>query len=153
MENLENLRTKALLVAMCTVEAQLQTIQKGMDQLMEAKTNETKSSAGDKYETGMAMIHNQENLLKRQQLEAQHRMRQLTSIKNYKASSFIKKGSLIKLSTGYFLLGVALGKIEVDHETIYFLSEDSPLGSKLLHKVTGDNVIINDQMIKILSVV
>ena len=49
-------KQKVHLACVKLVQEQLDTIQSSLDQLMEAKTNETKSSAGDKYETGMAMI-------------------------------------------------------------------------------------------------
>ncbi|MFT4838171.1 MAG: hypothetical protein ACI9V9_000075, partial [Oleispira sp.] len=60
-----------------TVGERLTTIEKNLDSLMDAKRNETKSSAGDKYETGRAMIQNEEELYKRQRAETSKILDQL----------------------------------------------------------------------------
>lgn len=134
------------------IQAQLDTIQSSLDQLMDAKNNETKSSAGDKYETGMAMIQNQEELYKRQQVEARKSMNYLKSIELQSKTSIIEKGSLVQLTSGWFYLSVALGKIQVKDLDVFALSLQSPLGALLKGKSIGDVIVLNAKKLKVESI-
>ncbi|WP_194852009.1 transcription elongation factor [Nonlabens antarcticus] len=125
------------------VQAQLDTIQSSLDQLMEAKNSETKSSAGDKYETGMAMIQNQEELYRRQQAEAKGRMNHLKSIDPEKVMIAADKGALIKSDLGFFYLAVGIGKVTMNKQEVFVLSLESPLGKSLKGKRKGDPIIFN----------
>lgn len=125
------------------VQTQLDTIQSSLDQLMEAKSSETKSSAGDKYETGMAMIQNQEELFKRQQMETQSRMNQLKSIDPNTAKHQVEKGALVKTGIGIFYLAIGLGKINIAQQEVFVLSMESPLGIILKEKSIGESFNFN----------
>ena len=54
----ENLRIKEVLYASCIdfIEDRLETIQRTINDIQGSLTSETKSSAGDKHETGRAML-------------------------------------------------------------------------------------------------
>lgn len=134
------------------VQSQLDTIQSSLDQLMEAKNNETKSSAGDKYETGMAMIQNQEELYKRQQLEVRNRMNELKTISRDQSSTTIEKGSLVELTMGWFYISVALGKLSIGNQDVFALSLQSPLGIQFKGKSASDTILLNGKEIVIKSV-
>ncbi|SCY17459.1 hypothetical protein SAMN05192588_1506 [Nonlabens sp. Hel1_33_55] len=134
------------------VKEQLDTIQSSLDQLMEAKTNETKSSAGDKYETGMAMIQNQEQLYKRQQVDAKNRWNVLNSIDPTKEKTTVDTGTLIQLSTGWFYMAVAIGKVTMEEQDVFVLSLQSPLGVLLKGKTAKDQINFNGKQITVESV-
>ena len=55
---INGLKIKENLYLQCVdfVENRFQTIQKTIDEIQESLTSETKSSAGDKHETGRAML-------------------------------------------------------------------------------------------------
>jgi transcription elongation GreA/GreB family factor len=125
------------------VQLQLDTLQNSLDQLMEAKNSETKSSAGDKYETGMAMIQNQEELYKRQQAETKGRMNQLTSIDTERSFTAVDKGALVISPIGVFYLAVGIGKVPMDQKEVFVLSLESPLGKSLKGKRSGDSITFN----------
>ncbi len=72
-----------------TVGERLTTIEENLDSLMDAKRNETKSSAGDKYETGRAMIQNEEELYKRQRAETSKILDQLLRIDPDKVCNYV----------------------------------------------------------------
>ena len=134
------------------VKEQLDTIQSSLDQLMEAKTNETKSSAGDKYETGMAMIQNQEQLYKRQQVDAKNRWNVLNSVDPSKQNTTVDTGTLIQLSTGWFYIAVAIGKVTIEEQDVFVLSLQSPLGVLLKGKKAKDQISFNGKQITVESV-
>ncbi len=135
------------------VQSQLDTIQKSLDELMEAKTSETKSSAGDKYETGMAMIQNQEELYKRQRAEAASRHHQLKSIAPTAKMSKVDKGAIVLANSGVFYISIGLGKVKVQERDVYVISTESPLGKILLGKQLGEEFIFNGKTTAIKNVV
>lgn len=105
---------------------------------IEGRNNESKSTAGDKYETGRAMmqIEQQQNeiqLNKLNTLKAQLQQINITSV-----SKKIILGNIVKTNKGYFLLAIPFGKIAFKENEIHVISLASPLGQKMLHKQNGD---------------
>ena len=115
----------------------------------ESRDNDTKSSAGDKYETGRAMMQQEMD-------QAEKRLAQIKALKNElnrlpleESSNEIIPGSFVKTTSGLFFIGVSLGKVEIGDQFVFAISTASPLG-KLLHlKKEGDTIIFNGQEQKI----
>lgn len=115
----------------------------------ESRDNDTKSSAGDKYETGRAMMQQEMD-------QAEKRLAQIKALKNElnrlpieEPTKEIIPGSLVKTTSGLFFIGVSLGKVEIADRLIFAISTASPLG-KLLHlKKEGDIILFNGQEQKI----
>ena len=119
----------------------LQTV---LAELKETGANETKSTAGDKHETALAMIQI-EQANKRAQLDALFLQKAaLDIIDPSVTASQVVNGSLIKTNKGYLILSVALGKATVDNKIITALSPQSPLGTKLMGLKTGDTAVVNN---------
>ncbi len=59
-------------------------------------------------------------------------------------ASIIVNGSLIKTNRGYLWMSAALGKIQIENINVIALSQQSPLGQKLLGLKTGDSTGINN---------
>lgn len=126
------------------VNEKIQMLQQVLADLKESGANETKSTAGDKHETALAML----------QIEQANTREQLEKIVQQKAvmekinpaitASIIVNGSLIKTSRGYLFMSIAAGKIVVDGVTVMALSLQSPLGIKLMGLKAGDNTAINN---------
>ena len=114
-------------------------------------SNDAKSSAGDKHETGVAMAHlEQEKIGKQLQLvesmlSTVNKLIPLTTLK-------VQPGHLIRTTAGWYFLSVGLGKIEVNEETIYCLSSQSPIGQLLLGKQANDQIHWQDKSITILKI-
>lgn len=118
-------------------------LQSQLNDLKESAANETKSTAGDKYETALAMLQMEQDNLRRQLQEMMELQSQLRSAGREASSAEIKRGSLIKTNKGWLLLSVAAGKIMVDSTGITSLSPSSPLGKLLMGKSAGDTVLMN----------
>jgi hypothetical protein len=125
------------------IEGKIRLFQNNLSELRESSSNETKSTAGDKYETALAMLHiEQENT--NQQLQEVLKQKVLFSkIDPHVSTSKIINGSLIKTNKGYFFLSIALGKIVVDNTMVIALSPHSPLGQKLMGLKANDTVEMN----------
>jgi len=115
-------------------------VQKVLADLHHSAANETKSTAGDKHETALAMLQlEQEN--KRQQLMLlQQQQAVLNRIELPIPPQQIGLGTLVKTNGAYFFIGVALGKLMVDNQMVYVISPESPMGKLLLGKLPGDAV-------------
>jgi len=120
------------------VAQRIATAQKAIASAEEARDNETKSSVGDKYEIGRAMMHlekekNQVQLSKA--FETKKKLDQINLSKEYQLAVF---GSLVITNHGKYFLSIGIGKLEVKEEKIFVISLESPLGKVLSGKKIGD---------------
>jgi hypothetical protein len=122
------------------VMEKLNAITNTMNSLMEAKTTETKSSAGDKYETGMAMIQNQEAQLLQQQAESKNMLVKLRQIDRDVAHEQVETGALIITNKEFFYVSAALGKITIDNTEVFAISLESPLAQAMKFKTVGESI-------------
>ena len=131
------------------VNIRLQTIQTTISSHQKSLRSETKSSAGDKHETGRAMLQ-LEMEKAGQQLSAVQQMQQtLAKINSSKPSTNIALGSVIKTSSAYYYLGISAGELTIK-ETVYFaISPSSPIGKLLMGKKVEDTFIWRGKEIKI----
>jgi len=134
------------------VKERLDTINTNMDALMEAKTSETKSSAGDKYETGMAMIQNQEELYTRQRAETSIIYKAMLKIDPTKPSDQVENGALVLVPGGLFYICAGMGRLVLDDTAYFAISLISPIGAALKFKKAGSFYTYNDKNIPINSI-
>lgn len=114
--------------------------------------NESKSSAGDKHETGRAMLHLEMEKAS-QQFEVVSKMKEvLQRIEINSTSKHIKLGSLVETDQGFYFLSISAGQVKIGHNVYYAVSSSSPIGAVLLGKGQGEQVILGPKTIQILSV-
>lgn len=114
-----------------------------------ALTSETKSSAGDKHETGRAMLQ-LEMEKAGQQLEGIYQMKNiLAKIKLKDTSELVKLGSLIATNQAIYFLAISVGEIIIENQKYYAISPSSPIGKMLLGKKVGDAFAFNGKIITI----
>lgn len=123
---------------------QVNRLQQTLADLKETGANETKSTAGDKHETALAMIQIEQEQVRRQLKEAVAQQTLLENIDPAVSAIQVSNGSLVKTSKGYFFLSAALGKAVVEGVTVIALSPQSPLGSRMLKLIVKDTVEINN---------
>lgn len=126
-----------------TATEKINLLQKTLDDLKESGANETKSTAGDKHETALAILQIEQANVRAQLKEAQEQKAILEKINPSLSPSVIVNGSLIKSNKGYLFVSAALGKATIEGVAITALSIHSPLGKQLLHKQTADAVTVN----------
>jgi len=118
-------------------------LEKILADLKESGANETKSTAGDKHETALAMLQIEQANVRGQLKEAQQQQTILEKINPAVSPIVIVPGSLIKTNKGYLFLSIAAGKAVVDGHTVMALSPESPLGQQLVQVGKGGAVSIN----------
>jgi len=130
----------------------LQLLQQVLADLKESGANETKSTAGDKHETALAMLQIEQANKREQLKELVAQKAALEKIDPAIVAPVILNGSLIKTSRGYFFMSVALGKAVVNDITVIALSPQSPLGKKLMGLPVGERVEVNNNIYSIESI-
>ena len=101
--------------------------------LVQASANqETKSSSGDKYETGRAMAQLEIERLTGQLAEAERLKDKLLSLKDIIGADKIVPGGLVTTTHGKYFISVSLGLIEVDREKYFCISADAPIAKALM---------------------
>ncbi|XOV68778.1 MAG: 3-oxoacyl-ACP synthase [Fluviicola sp.] len=133
------------------ISSKLNEIQHEFDALQEALMSETKSSAGDKHETGRAMAQLEQEKLSRQLSETRKLRDGLKQIDPTEKHTHIGFGSLVETERGYFFVSVGVGQVEVTGTKVFCITAGSPLGQKLLNTTQGDTLEMNGTM-RILSV-
>ena len=133
------------------VELSMQEIKLTLKYLQVDANNNSKSSMGDKYETGRAMVHlEQENLSKRYyDLELQYKV--LLGLTLSKRET-VHLGSLVKTESSTYYLSVGLGEIRVDSEVIFAVAPTSPIGQSMIGKKVGDVFTFNQNHFTIRSI-
>lgn len=119
-------------------------LQKLLNDLKESGANETKSTAGDKHETALAMLQIEQANTRGQMQEVLLQKAALEKINPALSAQMIVNGSLIKTNRGYLFMSTALGKAIVEDFTVIALSPQSPLGQKLMGLKAGATAGIND---------
>ena len=105
---------------------------------MESRNSDTKSSAGDKFETGRAMIQMEIDKSEAQLAKTINMKAELDQIKFDKNNSSVGFGSLVITNNETYLVAVSMGVIHLDDQNIYAISLASPIGEILNRKKQGD---------------
>ena len=145
---------KEALLKQCVlfVNDKLAIVETIMTENQKALQQESKSSAGDKHETGRAMIHLEMEKVS-QQLEVSKKMKEtLHRIQLHSVSQKIKLGSLITTDQGIYFLSISAGQLKVAGKLYYAVSPSSPIGALLIGKEKGTIVTLGTKAIKILSI-
>lgn len=111
----------------------------GLATIQQDANNETKSSMGDKYETGRAMAQNEKDKLKMNLANLLEQEKALSQIK-FSPSHLVEFGSVIWTDKNAFFLSVALGKLQINGKNFYALSPASPLGKLLIGKTVNGHL-------------
>ena len=119
-------------------------LQQVLADLKESGTNETKSTAGDKHETALAMLQIEQANTRAQLKEVLEQKAVLERINPALSSVKIVNGTLIKTDRGWLYMSTALGKAAVEGITVIALSPQSPLGKKLMGLTVTDTAEMNN---------
>jgi transcription elongation GreA/GreB family factor len=124
-----------------------------MQAAQESSNSDTKSSAGDKYETGRAMAQQERDRHAVQLHEAQQLQAALQKINPELASDTVRLGALVTTSLGVFYLSVSVGRLTTaDGQEFMAMSPAAPLAAALSGRRPGEEVIFNGKPVRVLAV-
>ncbi|MEI6865686.1 3-oxoacyl-ACP synthase [Flavicella sp.] len=148
------LEVKERLKVVCAdfVKSKLNTILKTVQSNQEALESESKSSAGDKHETGRAMLQLEMEKAGQQLSEVDQMKLVVEKINSAKICEAGSLGSVVKTESVNYFIGISVGKIELDNEIYFVISPGSPIGKLLLGKVKNDIFLFQESQTKILNI-
>ena len=152
IENLEELRTRAFEHCNQFVTDRLKRIQLQIKELEEALTTETKSSAGDKHETGRAMIQLEREKLGRQLAELERTQQVLTKVPQNPNTETIGIGNLVVSDTFIYYIAISAGQCEAQGQSVFCISGATPIGQLLNGKAVGEKIDFKGKTTSILAV-
>jgi len=143
MEN----KTELLLLIKTKLSEKIQQLEKLIAETR-ASNNDTKSSMGDKYETGREMLQQEINNL---QVQLNEVLKQQDFLKTIlpKSSEKAEKGAIVKTERGLFFISVSLGEITFENQKIICISPESPLAKAMSGKQKNEVFSINNMNQKI----
>ena len=115
----------------------------------ESRDSDTKSSAGDKFETGREMMQREMDKISASIDQSKNQLNFLSKINLNRPYSTVDLGCLIITDQGIYYISIGLGKVEINAEIIYAISLDSPIGQLFKGKRVGDILEFRGKILKI----
>ena len=125
------------------VTKRIEQIKAALQEVQNAANNETKSSAGDKHETGRAMIQLEREKLGEQIKKAEKNQATLHQLKQYKSSEIVRFGSAVQTNKANYYIAIATDSYTIKSALFHCISPQSPIGTLLLGKKVGDQLVFN----------
>jgi transcription elongation GreA/GreB family factor len=120
------------------VTTRISSIQDAMKAAQSDAGEETKSSAGDKYETGRAMMHLEIEKLSMQLNDAVKARQILEQLDPDKETHQVQLGSIVLTTNGNFFMAISAGPFKAEGKDFFCISPGSPIGGVLLGKKAGE---------------
>lgn len=120
------------------VESRIQTATEAMRFAQDAANTEEKSSAGDKYETGRAMMQIERDKAAQQLTEATKLKHGLSALRTELRVESIGLGSLVISDHVNFYIAISIGKVTVDGQEFIAIAPNAPVAAMLMNLKKGD---------------
>ncbi len=134
------------------VDNRFQLIQNTIKEIQESLLSETKSSAGDKHETGRAMLQLEREKSGNQLAEIQKLKAILNKVNSEAKHQKIALGSVVYTTQSNYFIAISAGEIVLDSKRFYAISQDTPIAKLLISKTVGDEVLFRNTTIRIIQI-
>ena len=149
---MENIKAELYKLCQQFIAQRIDTAETALEQAREASNDDTKSSAGDKFETTREMMQQDISRNKRLLMDARQNLQVLESLQEHTATAVVKNGSLVYTTEGNFYISISAGHLTLDGKTYFAVSALSPIGQLLLGKQAKDTISFNQKNYVILEV-
>lgn len=134
------------------LDERLKVIKSKIDDIQNSLQSETKSTAGDKHETGRAMLQLEREKAGQQLAELQKQQELLHKINLEQPHNKIALGSVVKTSVANYFISISVGEIQIENECFFAISPATPIGQLLMSKTVGEHVVFRSQTFTITDV-
>ncbi len=150
-----NTNIKKNLIQLCqdSLDVRFNSITTIIKDLKQSLQSETKSSAGDKHETGRAMVQLEREKAGKQLAEIQKTQLVLAKINPDKNTSSISLGSVVRTTKANYFIAISAGSLIYNNNSYYAISPNTPIGLLLMGKTTGDVISFRESSFEIVEVV
>lgn len=146
------MKNKIINIISNELEDKILVLKSDIKSLIDSRNNDTKSSAGDKYETGREMAQIELNKLESLLTKTQILQQEITKIDPKSISKNIEFGTLVMSNQENYFISISMSKIEVDGILIYPITLASPIGMALKGKHIGDSISFRGREITIQNI-
>ena len=138
--------------ALCHVfiEQRIAAARTAMQAAQESSSSETKSSAGDKYETGREMANAERDRNAAHMQQAQQLQAELGRISPDAPCDTVRPGALVHTSLGLFYVSISAGRLE-GHD-VFAVSAAAPVAVALKGLRAGQETMFNGKAVRVLAV-
>lgn len=142
---------KEALIKKCKAEiiSKKQEIEQEMKSLKVSLGAETKSSAGDKYETSREMMNQEKGKLQSQMAVLNQQLETLSKINIGLKNEKVSLGSIVRTNSALYFISISFGKITVGEDQVFMISAITPLAQQMIDKKVGEEVSWNGKNILI----
>ncbi|MEO5645345.1 MAG: hypothetical protein ABIQ40_18725 [Bacteroidia bacterium] len=133
------------------VRTRIENLEISLKAAQESGNDETKSTTGDKHETGKAMMQLEQEKIGIQLNELQKMSKVMESIPTTISTEKIKPGNVIITDKGNFYISIAAGKISIGKENYFAISAISPLGNVFMKAAVKAEVPMQNQIYRVLD--
>ncbi len=127
-----------------------------MTDAQQSANEEMKSSMGDKYETGRAMLQQEKDKHSGSLAQARQMLQKLRLIRPDRSSDKVVLGSVVVIDQGYgpmhYFIAISAGRVEVEDQKFYVISPQAPLAQQLINKKIGDKLLFNEREMILLDI-
>lgn len=134
------------------VDNRLLTVNKAISDIQYSLQSETKSSAGDKHETGRAMLQLEREKAGHQLSEIEKQKEILQNINTASKHQRVAFGSVVFTSKANYFIAISAGEISLKDYKIYAISVATPMAQLLLSKMVGDTIQFRDDVFTITKI-
>jgi len=133
------------------LEGRAKLARQGIEAATESRNADTKSSAGDKYETGREMIQQEIDKLSSQLRQLRTQLQVLERIPT-QIPVEVTFGSLTLTDKGYYFLAMGLGKVDFEGNSYFCISVGAPMGKALLGKHQNETATFQQLTLKVMEI-
>jgi transcription elongation GreA/GreB family factor len=144
--NYFDIKREILDIALKRTQERITMIESALETARDSSNDDTKSSAGDKYETSREMIQQDINRYQKQLVEANKDLQQLINIESIidDATDVARVGTLVQTNVALYLIATSIGAVKIGDSSIFVISPASPIGQLLIGKKIGDGFVFNN---------
>ena len=133
-------------------DEKIASLETAIRELQLSANDETKSSAGDKYETGRAMVHLEIEKLAQQLQAATNARRFVAAVNVSEVADTVRPGAVVETTIGDFFYMVNGGDFIRAGNKFISISAESPLGKLLRHQWKGTEFTLNGKLFRIIDI-
>ena len=149
---MSNLKQQLYILCAQYIANREKTIKTLIAEAQEAANEETKSSAGDKFETGRETMQQEVELNLTRLNELNKLKLALDMIRPDQRNEIVAPGALVRTNQGSYYIAISAGQLKPDDKTFYAISLESPIGTKMKGQKAGDKFMLNNKTFVIESV-
>lgn len=134
------------------LSSQIESLRRQILFLTEDALNDAKSSSGDKHETGLAMMHLEQEKLNAKLKEILEMQSVVLKLPEEKTVEKVVLGTIVKTDRALFYVSVAVPGIVYEGTSVICVSPSAPLIRAFWNQEKGSEIVFNNISYKILEI-